>query len=254
MDKQAMIRNFTRCAYAYDRYADVQKRVALQLIEQIEENNLARILEIGCGTGNYTLLLRDRFKKAKLRALDISGGMIEVARLKLQDKGIEFIVADAERIYLNEDFDLITSNACFQWFYDLEETLLNYRAMIKDGGGISFSIFGPLTFWELNTSLENITKNASIVAGNFITKDRIKEILNKNFRQIKIDEVRYEQTHHSLRDLLNKIKYTGTAGNAIINKNFFTAQFLDTLEESYLGRFKQIQATYQIFFCHGKKV
>src|SRR3990167_3889175 len=131
MDKKAVIRNFSRYARSYDKYADVQKRAASELLESIREEGFREILEIGCGTGNYTLLLRERFKNASLKAIDISGKMIDVASEKLKDKNIEFIVADAETVDIRGDFDCITSNASFQWFSDLGKTIKKYSAAIK---------------------------------------------------------------------------------------------------------------------------
>ena len=80
MNKEIIARNFSRCAYLYDRYADVQKKAALEILGQIQDYSFSKILEIGCGTGNYTLLLREKFKRASITALDISRKMIEVAQ------------------------------------------------------------------------------------------------------------------------------------------------------------------------------
>ncbi len=85
MDKQTLIKNFSKYAYAYDKYADVQNTAAFELISQIRENGFKSILEIGCGTGNYTAILRQKFKIAKIKAVDISGKMIEIARNKVKD-------------------------------------------------------------------------------------------------------------------------------------------------------------------------
>lgn len=253
MDKQKLIRNFSRYAHLYDKYAEVQKTAALELLEQISKNNFKKILEIGCGTGNYTLILREAFKNARLKAIDISDKMIEVAQDKLKDKEIEFMVGDAEEINLNESFDLISSNACFQWFEDLEKALAKYRNLLNKGGVISFSIFGPLTFLELNTSLRFILKDVSIVSTNFITKERIKEIFKKSFKENRIKEVRYEETYLKLKDLLNKIKYTGIRGEGLNGKIFFTPELLNRIEDFYLDKFRQIKTTYQVFFCQGRR-
>lgn len=251
MDKEVIVRNFSRYAYTYDKYAQMQRMVALRLKEQIREDGFKRILEIGCGTGNYTQLLREKFRNAKLKALDISDKMIEVAQQKLKDKEIEFIVADAETANLNEVFDLITSNACFQWFENLEKALIKYKNLLKTGGVIAFSIFGPFTFWELNSSLKYNLKVASIAASNFITIEKLEKILNQNFNAVRINEVRYRESFLNLRDLLNKIKYMGMRGNGLGGNVYFNRIFLKKLEETYLDKFKQIKATYQVFFCRG---
>lgn len=252
MEKEIIIRNFSRYAHLYDRYANVQKKTALRLLKQLQKDSFTSILEIGCGTGNYTRLLREKFKNAKLKAIDICEKMIEMAKVKLYDKEIDFMVADAEGIFLNEDFDLITSNACFQWFADLEKALIKYKYLLKKEGIISFSIFGPHSFWELNSSLSHILKNTNLCVDSFINKERLEKILNRNFQEIKLIESRFEESYPCLKDLLRKIKYTGVRGFGLNEKNLISPQFLNKLEDFYLDRFKQIKATYQVFFCQGK--
>lgn len=252
MDKAIIARNFSRYAGLYDTHADIQKKAALRLLGLTKENNLAKILEIGCGTGNYTLLLKEKFKHARIKAVDISDKMIEIARGKLQGKNIEFIVADAENLCFKEEFDFITSNACFQWFSNLEDTLARYKSLLIKGGSISFSIFGPQTFWELNECLGCLFQNAAVPAAKFITVEEIKRILEKNFGKVEIEKVIFEQPFSSLRGLLNKIKYTGTRGYTEVNRSF-TAQTLKKLEKYYLEKFRKIKATYQVFFCLAQK-
>ncbi len=252
MDKKTIIRNFSRYAYLYDKYADIQKLLAEKLLDQIRENNFKNILEIGCGTGNYTLLLREKFRNAKLEALDISEKMAEIAKEKLCGKEVDFIVADAESIYLEGDFDLITSNACFQWFEDLESALIKYKQRLSEGGIISFSIFGPLTFCELNTVIGEVFKNVSVVASNFVSREKIEKILHENFQEHKIKETRCEETFLCLKELLDKIKYTGIRGCGLGNGSLLSRRIINKLEGIYLERFKQIKATYQVFLCQGR--
>ncbi len=252
MNKEIIARNFSRYAYLYDRYADVQKMFALEILGEIKGPSFSRVLEIGCGTGNYTLLLREKFKKARITALDISGKMVEVAQEKLKDKDIEFIVADGESVnFPDEGFDLITSNACFQWFNNLEKALQKYRALLKNNGLISFSIFGPLTFWELNAALESVVQNTPIVANSFINKDKISEILKDNFKDSRIKETIYNESFADLSGLLKKIKYTGIRGNGVSNKVSLTPRYLKKIEEEYLNKFHSIKVTYQVFSCQG---
>ncbi|MDD4894853.1 MAG: malonyl-ACP O-methyltransferase BioC [Candidatus Omnitrophica bacterium] len=252
MDKKIITSNFSRYAHLYDKYADVQKRVALEILSQIEGDKFNKVLEIGCGTGNYTILLRKQLKEAKITAIDISPKMIEVAQDKLKDKSVEFIVGDAESGHFPANqYDLVTSNACFQWFEDLERALEKYRALLKKRGAILFSIFGPLTFWELNTALGSVLKNTPIAASNFIDKNDIIRILGNNFNELKIKELKYEESFGSLLALLNKIKYTGARGNGLGNKISFSVRYLKEIEKAYLSKFRQIKATYQVFSCWG---
>jgi len=251
MDKKTIALNFSRYAYTYDRYADAQRKAAFGLLSWLEKDRFNRILELGCGTGNYTLLLREKFKKATIAAVDISDKMIEVSSDKLRDKGIEFMARDAENLNLDKGFDLITSNACFHWFKDMGKALLRYRDLLKKDGIILFSTFGPLTFRELNTSLRSVFKDSSIAADNFIPIGKVEKILRDNFKDVTIKETRFEESFASLRDLLNKIKHTGTRGEGLGSNISFGRRALGEIEKTYLKKFHTIKATYQVFFCRG---
>lgn len=251
MDKHLIIRNFSRYANVYDRYADVQKLSALKLAGAIKEDNFRNILEIGCGTGNYTFALRQKFGRAKIKALDLSAEMLRAAAVKFKGNSVEFVLADAEEVDFNEEFDLVTSNACFQWFEDLEKALLKYSRSLKKGGQIYFSMFGPRTFWELGASLKRIFKGSSVGAEKFMAQEKIRMAVSKNFRKAKVVEFSYRESFTRLQDLLKKIKYTGTRGNVPENSILFNRHSLREVERVYRDRFKGIRATYQVFFCRG---
>ena len=252
MDKDKLARNFSRHANLYDRYAGIQLLAAKELIGELPERDMGAILEIGCGTGNYTLLLRKRFKTADITAVDISGRMIEVARHKTGTPGIEFIVADAEQLDLDKKFDLVTSNACFQWFGNPGKTIERYTRALTENGAILFSMFGPETFWELDRSLKDaVGEDVAISSGKFPDKDRLQSLLNRYFRENAVRELIIKETHPSLMELLNKIKYTGARGSGIGASLLWKKGVLKRMEDAYRANFGEIAVTYQIFLYKG---
>ena len=116
--------NFSKYADTYDIYCTVQKNIAKELVNKLNLPFIpGNILEIGCGTGNYTMLLREKFPNALIDSIDISLAMLEKAKNKISDYKITFFQQDAQNFNTNQKFDLITSNATFQWFNDLPATL-----------------------------------------------------------------------------------------------------------------------------------
>jgi malonyl-CoA O-methyltransferase len=297
MDKLKIANNFSRYAHFYDKYAGVQNEAALELVSYLTSGNFSKILELGCGTGNYTRLLREKFRDARIKAWDISEEMIYVAQKKLKNQDIEFMVADAEKIIPEMvdpvNFDLITSNACFQWLNNLGKALRGYVKSLQRGGVVCFSIFGPHTFFELNSALKSVLKESRVDSANFCNRDSLMAMLKDNFKSVKINEVCYQESFDSLKGLLEKIKYSGIRGNGlskkvyppsqktmalVVNENdessasgdvagylpacrqgqvrrglHFTRGLLERLEKAYLDRFGEICATYQVFFCRGEK-
>ena len=253
MNKEVISRNFSRCAYSYDDYADIQQKAASELLSRIEKDSFSKILEIGCGTGNFTSLLKQRFIHADFKAVDISSGMIDLARAKDQNKGVEFITGDAENISFKERFDLIASNACLQWLENLENSLLKYKDWLEDNGMLCFSVFGPHTFRELNAVLGEGQVGKRITAASFINEDKINEVLNHNYKSVRFWESEYSEVLPSLKYLLQKVKYTGVRGVGVDRPGIFTPHLLGGLEKRYLDKFKEIRVTYQVFYFLGRK-
>ena len=82
-----------------------------------------RILEIGCGTGYLTGLIRQANREARLVALDLDAALVAAARRRLgPEAGVAWLVADGETLIRGE-YDLIIANATFQWFTRPGETL-----------------------------------------------------------------------------------------------------------------------------------
>ncbi|HAJ56720.1 MAG TPA: malonyl-[acyl-carrier protein] O-methyltransferase BioC [Candidatus Omnitrophica bacterium] len=248
MDKKSVIRNFSKAARLYDEYADIQRLAAFELLSRQPRDECRNILEIGCGTGIYTSLLKEKFDKAALKAVDISAEMIRVAEGKLKG-GVEFTVADAEDVLPYGNFDLITSNASMQWFADLEAALRKCSAKLMENGVLLFSIFGPQTFMELESAIKDVSKGKSVVASQFNSKEVLEAMFKRHFRKVSIDEIKYSESFTFLMELLSKIKHTGTAGTSMANNIFSGPNRLKEIEKVYKSTFGAITATYQVFFC-----
>ena len=246
--------NILKDKHLYDEYANIQRAAASSLIKEAYAGSVARILEIGCGTGNYTRFLLEKFNKASIVAVDKSKKMVEIARKKLEGENLEFIVADAEGLDLEGKFDLITSNAAFQWLKDFECAMLNYKNALTEEGVISFSVFGPATFWELGHSLKAVLgSHIKIGAADFLKKYEIEMTMNRYFKAVTVKEEVVKETFNSLTELLNKIRCTGAWGSAMKNILLWKRDAFKKTEEVYKSNFGKIEASYQIFFCRGIK-
>ncbi|MCB2184563.1 MAG: malonyl-ACP O-methyltransferase BioC [Desulfobulbaceae bacterium] len=255
--KKAICSRFSKAAATYDEYAFVQKESSARLIATLPAGcRCAEILEIGCGTGNYTSLLAGRFPEARITALDFSCAMVDKARDKcVSATDISFLCEDGE-VFLSKNkrsFDLITSNATLQWFDDLSQTLQHVSTSLTPDGLFHASLFGPATLHELGEGLGNVFSEPIILAAEeFADREAIRQNLEKYFVKVNFSEKIYTRHYVSLRDLLSHIKKTGTGG---YHRSFpvLTRSRLKRLEQWFAAR-GGYKVTYQVFFVTAEGI
>lgn len=116
----------------YLRFANERTQPAMDLAARVALEAPRRIIDIGCGPGNSTAVLRARWPSAQVVGLDSSPEMIERARRDSPDQ--QWICEDAADFTGEQSYDLVYSNATLQWIpnhHDLISTLWN--AVATDG-------------------------------------------------------------------------------------------------------------------------
>ncbi|MBI5418471.1 MAG: methyltransferase domain-containing protein [Deltaproteobacteria bacterium] len=235
----------------YELYAHPQMLAARDLLAFTGALSPRTILEPGCGTGLYSRLLLSAFPGASILGVDIAGERVRAARREIVSPRIRFGVADAEFVPPGR-YELITSNAAFQWFRRLPRTIARFAAMQKGGGVLSFSFFGPGTYEELDGALrETFGDEARVTASRFAPRATLEKALADRYRKWAIEERRYSQVFSSLRELLRSIKFTETRGPSCEMRIHWSPRTLSRLEKVYLDRHGCIRATYRVYLCSG---
>ncbi len=161
---QRVRRAFGAAAARYDEFAVLQREIGDRLIAHLDFTKIAprRILDIGCGTGYFTGLLRRRFPRADIVAVDIAEGMARTTHARAGRRWPwqgrrHALCADGCHLPLADgSFDLVCSNLTMQWVPEPPAMLREMRRVLAPKGLMLFSTFGRRTLQELRQSLASI--------------------------------------------------------------------------------------------------
>ena len=130
-------------AKIYTQFLDLRTRPARDLLAAIPNDFQPKtVYDLGCGPGNSTILLKDRWPHAKVVGLDSSLNMLGAAKAAYPD--IDFIQGDIAHFSPDEKIDCLFANASLQWLDD-HQTLIPKLLQWLNSGGI-FGIQMPNNF------------------------------------------------------------------------------------------------------------
>ncbi|MFI9627101.1 trans-aconitate 2-methyltransferase [Streptomyces sp. NPDC052042] len=128
----------------YLRHADHRTRPFHDLLARIPGHPttpVPRIADLGCGAGNVTALLADRWPTARITGYDDSPQMLERARIHAGPL-LDFAEADAATWTPTEPHDLIVSNALLQWVPGHAARFPAWLDALTPGGTFAFQVPG----------------------------------------------------------------------------------------------------------------
>ena len=220
MNKELIKQRFSRKLGSYDENAKIQKQMAEKVLEFLPSSDYASVLEIGCGTGLLTKLAEKRLKYSKYTALDIVSGCEKY--IKSINSNIEFVSSDIEEFIEKKDtkYDLIISNASFQWVENLPVFINKLVQRLNPNGNLLFTTFGTENFREIYYVLGKTLP--------YLSKKELEESLFEHSPVIE-EEVRV-MAFRTPKDVLKHIQDTGV--NAL-SQETWTKSDLMSFEKGY---------------------
>lgn len=122
----------------YLRYGDERTRLAIDLVSRIEVEAPRSLVDLGCGPGNSTAVLRRRWPQARATGVDNSPEMVEAARAA--DPAVEWLLADIATWEPDGVFDVVFSNAALQWVPDHAAVVRRLLGWVAPEGALAFQI------------------------------------------------------------------------------------------------------------------
>lgn len=124
----------------YGRYADERGRPFLDLLARVAAPAPRRVVDLGCGPGNLTTVLAQRWPKATTEGIDSSPEMIAAA----DAPGVAFRVGDITAFRPEPDTDVLISNAALQWVPDHDALLRMWADALPHGAWLAWQVPGNL--------------------------------------------------------------------------------------------------------------
>lgn len=208
VNKNLSRRAFEKAAKAYDEAAVLQREVASRLMERLDYMVIEPdvVLDAGVGTGYCALDLVQRYPDAQVVALDIANAMLEQTRFKLnKSKNVNYLASDIENIALADNsVDLIVSSLTVQWCNDYLKAFAEFKRVLKPGGCLLFTSFGPDALKELRHCWAKVDNDNHV--NSFVDMHHIGDALfNSGFENPVMDSevitVTYQDVYQIMRDL-----------------------------------------------------
>ena len=213
LDRRQVRRHFGRAAGTYEQHDVLQREVQTQLLERLEfyaGQPPARVLDVGAGTGRGSALLKQRYPKAEVIALDPALPMLRAARSHSSwRRPFARVCAEAGALPLaDHSIDVLHSNLCFQWIDDLPALFGECMRVLRPGGLMVFSSFGPDTLKELRAAWAEADQRPHV--SRFLDMHDVGDaMLAAGLRDPVLDVFRYTLTYSEPRKLLDELRGLG---------------------------------------------
>jgi trans-aconitate 2-methyltransferase len=122
----------------YLKFGDQRTRPAVDLAARIKLVNPQRIIDLGCGPGNSTEVLAQRWPEAELSGLDSSAAMVATARKAYPQR--TWIEGDLASWTAEHAYDLVYSNAALHWAPDHSRTIPRLFDQVVSGGAFAAQV------------------------------------------------------------------------------------------------------------------
>jgi trans-aconitate 2-methyltransferase len=123
----------------YGQFADERGRPFLDLVGRIGATSPRRVVDLGCGSGNLTALLAQRWPSAVVEGVDSSAEMIAAAT---PGERLSFRVGDIESWVPPQDADVVVSNATLHWVPTHRSLVTRWAAALPADGWLAFQVPG----------------------------------------------------------------------------------------------------------------
>ena len=257
LDRSAILRSFSRAARDYPRHARVQAEVADRLLERLDGLKFKpeQIVDLGCGPGHQARALKKRFPAARVVAMDWAVPMLEAAgaRQGWFRRRFDRVAGDAQALPLADgSVDFIFTSLMLQWCPDLPAVLNGFRRVLKPGGLLLASTFGPDTLAELRAAWARADERVHI--NSFTDVQQLGDaLIRAGFTEPVLDTDWLTTFYSRVDDLMHELKAIGSSNAHERRRRGLTGkhgmQAMRTAYEAYRTEDGQYPATWEVVYA-----
>lgn len=214
IDKEAVKASFSKAAYQYDIFADLQREVGHQLMSLMNLNvSNSHVLDLGCGTGYFSNLLINLDKVSRLTCFDLSPAMLaqvsDKLRLNQEANTYQLRQGDIDHLPFTEpQFDLVFSSLVLQWSQNLAHCLKQIKGTLNEQGKLGFSTLLSGSLFELEEAWSEVDNNKHI--NQFLSQQNVLDAVKQaGFNHINLTTETRVKRYPDLLSVMKALKGIG---------------------------------------------
>jgi trans-aconitate 2-methyltransferase len=123
----------------YNRYADERGRPFVELLTRVRVGSATAAVDLGCGPGNLTAMLAERWPDAEVVGVDSSADMVASAQGRATER-LRFVQGDLGAWRPEQPVDVVVANAALHWVPGHVDLLAGLAGWLRPGGALAFQV------------------------------------------------------------------------------------------------------------------
>lgn len=236
--------DFNAAASRYNAHAGLQEHVLRQLLQLLGPiPKEARVLDAGCGTGNFSVFTGHR----NTVALDSAFSMCKQAQAATPHS----INANMSRLpFANASFDVVFSSLALQWAENWQATIAEWLRVLKPKGIIAFSSFAQGTLHELAESFATVDRHPHI--SHFMNAAELSAYPELHHKEETVTEY-----YPSVTALAKHLKALGARNKTTHQRrSLMTPRQMEAVERYYASHFgtpEGLRVSWNLLYAIGQK-
>jgi malonyl-CoA O-methyltransferase len=257
LDARHVRRAFGRAAETYEAHAVLQAEVAARLAERLDDVAIepVRVLDAGSGPGAGSAALRARYPSATVVALDLALPMLRAAAHRCgEPAAFARVCGDLQALpFADASFDVVWSNLCVQWCDDPGLALAECARVLRPGGVLLLTTFGPGTLHELRDAFA--AADADPHVSRFVDMHDLGDaLLTTGFRDPVLERDDFTLTYRDVYALMRELRSIGATNADVRRARTLTGKrHLARVAAAYetFRRAGVLPATYEVVYARA---